>query len=63
MLEQGVNMTTIWMVVGFVFMLGVSMGYIWGWVDREKDAFRWSEEQKPCPHGWEDWDDCPDCRH
>ena len=16
-----------------------------------------------CPHGWEDWDNCPDCRH
>lgn len=18
---------------------------------------------KPCPHGWEDWNDCPDCCH
>jgi len=20
-------------------------------------------KEKLCPHGYEDWDDCPDCRH
>ncbi len=22
-----------------------------------------SNSNKKCPHGYEDWDDCPDCRH
>jgi hypothetical protein len=24
---------------------------------------RSASEQEPCPHGYEDWDICPDCRH
>lgn len=28
-------------------------------------AIRWKErnQPKPCPHGYEDWDYCPDCCH
>ena len=22
-----------------------------------------NSESEPCPHGYTDWDDCPDCRH
>ena len=23
----------------------------------------YDKNQKACPHGYMDWDDCPDCRH
>lgn len=47
-----------WMAVGiFVWEMGKFAGGLvadWYWKD---------DEIVPCPHGHEDWDDCPDCCH
>lgn len=30
---------------------------------KEQVGDLWLEASHPCPHGFEDWGDCPDCRH
>jgi hypothetical protein len=48
------------------------LNYLWENVVRrtydvkyDHDMEKWVgiDYQQPCPHGYEDWDDCPDCRH
>lgn len=39
-----------------IFMLGI-MFWIFTEPNRDKKI------NTPCPHGHEDWDDCPDCCH
>lgn len=29
----------------------------------EKYTLDWNLPKKACPHGFNDWDECPDCRH
>ena len=43
-----------------VLIVLYAAGSEWYWGERFVAA---EEEPTPCPHGYEDWDDCPDCRH
>jgi hypothetical protein len=48
-------------VYALVFSTGLLLG-VWGtykYLTPPQDT----TEDKPCPHGFTDWDECPDCSH
>lgn len=55
----------------FAFLIGILVGLIiadhivFGSFGPWFSHFRKAKKilNQPCPHGWENWDDCPDCCH
>jgi hypothetical protein len=41
------------------WMIGFATGLSIIFIDRNIET----REVVKCPHGWEDWNDCPDCCH
>jgi hypothetical protein len=46
------------LVLALVFIAGFGIGLALGmfWLIKPREA-------RPCSHGYENWDDCPDCCH
>lgn len=42
-----------------VLVIGITIGFFFDkLVQRKSEGY-----SEPCPHGYENWDDCPDCCH
>lgn len=47
----------------FGLLLGFSLGWFIAELLRHIVLGPHYIKPVPCPHGWENWDDCPDCSH
>lgn len=49
-----------WLICISFFIVGMLVGFVAGSF-KEKESTPVVGE--PCPHGYDDWGDCPDCCH
>lgn len=52
-------------LVGIILFLGsvFALGMQYQSEKMNRDKFKVVIEKTKCPHGYEDWSDCPDCGH